>query len=99
MAQEVKTKEVQRKRRWRRGYTRVSRKNQATIPVDAMRKAGIQPGDELKAEAEGNGRIVLTKKPDRHFALAGSGRGDGTSIADIPEEELLKGFGEDSMGE
>lgn len=91
--------EVKETRRWRRGYTRVSRKNQVTIPVDPMRKAGIQPGDELKAEAEGNGRITLTKKPDRNFALAGCADGPGGSVADIPEEELLEGFGEDSMGE
>jgi hypothetical protein len=31
---------------------------------------------------------------DRNFSLAGSGHGDGSSIADVPEEELLKGFGE-----
>ncbi len=33
-------------------------------------------------------------KPDRNFALTASWHGDGTSVADIPEEELLKGFGE-----
>ena len=32
-------------------------------------------------------------KPDRNFALTGSWEGDGTSVADIPEEELLRGFG------
>jgi predicted transcriptional regulator len=31
---------------------------------------------------------------DRNFALAGSGQGDGSSIADVPEEELLEGLGE-----
>jgi predicted transcriptional regulator len=31
--------------------------------------------------------------PDRAFALAGAWEGDGTSVADIPEEELLRGFG------
>jgi predicted DNA-binding protein len=31
---------------------------------------------------------------DRNFALAGSGQGDGTSIAAVPEEDLLEGFGE-----
>jgi hypothetical protein len=31
--------------------------------------------------------------PDRSFAMSGSGHGDGTSVADVPEEELLKGFG------
>lgn len=29
----------------------------------------------------------------RQFALDGVWDGDGTSIADIPEEELLEGFG------
>ncbi len=33
------------------------------------------------------------RKPDRNFALAGAWEGDGTSVADIPEEELLRGFG------
>jgi predicted transcriptional regulator len=31
---------------------------------------------------------------DRNFALSGIGRGDGTSIAEVPQEELLEGFGE-----
>ncbi|MGI8608028.1 MAG: ribbon-helix-helix protein, CopG family [Candidatus Dormibacteria bacterium] len=30
----------------------------------------------------------------RSFALDGVWTGDGSSVADIPEEELLKGFGE-----
>ena len=34
-------------------------------------------------------------RPDRNFALAASGSGDGRSVADIPEEELFEGFGED----
>lgn len=83
----------------RRGYTRLSRKHQVTIPIDVVAAARLEAGDEFKAEAEGNGRIVLIKKPDRDFAFLGAGRGDGTSVADIPEEELMKGFGEDSMGE
>jgi hypothetical protein len=31
---------------------------------------------------------------DRDFRLIGSGRGPGDSIADVPEEKLLEGFGE-----
>jgi hypothetical protein len=31
---------------------------------------------------------------DRNFLLARSGEGPGGSIADVPEEELLRGFGE-----
>ena len=32
--------------------------------------------------------------PDRDFAIFGSGEGDGRSIVDVPEEELMAGFGE-----
>ncbi len=34
------------------------------------------------------------RKPERRFALAASWEGDGTSIADVAEEDLLRGFGE-----
>ena len=37
--------------------------------------------------------VGASRRP-RKFAMSGIGEGDGTSIADIPEEELLKGFGE-----
>lgn len=36
-------------------------------------------------------------KPERYFAIDGAFEGDGTSIADIPEEELMDGFGEDDI--
>jgi bifunctional DNA-binding transcriptional regulator/antitoxin component of YhaV-PrlF toxin-antitoxin module len=45
----------------RRGRTRLSAKNQATIPVPALRQAGLRPGDELRVEAAGAGRIVLVR--------------------------------------
>jgi bifunctional DNA-binding transcriptional regulator/antitoxin component of YhaV-PrlF toxin-antitoxin module len=56
------------KHRRRRGHTRISAKNQATIPVVALRRAGLKPGDELRVEAAGAGRIVLTRVEE---ALAG----------------------------
>ena len=53
---------------------------------------------EGRPQAEILREAVATYQPkpseDRTFALAGSGQGDGTSIADVPEEELLEGFGE-----
>jgi bifunctional DNA-binding transcriptional regulator/antitoxin component of YhaV-PrlF toxin-antitoxin module len=49
------------KRGRRRGRTRLSAKNQATIPVATLRRAGLRPGDELQVEAAGAGRIVLTR--------------------------------------
>ena len=33
------------------------------------------------------------RRGDRHFALAGIAEGPGGSIADVPDEELLEGFG------
>jgi AbrB family looped-hinge helix DNA binding protein len=61
------------KHRRRRGRTRISRKNQATLPVDALRQAGLKPGDELVVEAAGAGRIVLVRADDlveRHAGKA-----------------------------
>lgn len=47
-----------------RGRTRLSAKNQATIPVDALRRAGLRPGDELEVATAGPGRIVLRRVGD-----------------------------------
>jgi AbrB family looped-hinge helix DNA binding protein len=41
--------------------TKVSSKHQVTIPAAAFRGAGLEPGDMLRAEADGAGRIVLTR--------------------------------------
>jgi len=55
----------------RRGRTRISAKNQATIPVAALRRAGLKPGDELRVEAAGAGRIVLTRVEETVAGYAG----------------------------
>lgn len=44
-----------------RNQTKVSSKHQVTIPAGAFRSAGLEAGDTLKVEAEGAGRIVLTR--------------------------------------
>jgi bifunctional DNA-binding transcriptional regulator/antitoxin component of YhaV-PrlF toxin-antitoxin module len=44
-----------------KNMTRVSSKHQVTIPVDALRAAGLEPGDTLKVEAASAGRVVLTR--------------------------------------
>lgn len=56
----------------KRGATRISSKNQATIPVDALRRSGLKPGDELRVQAVGPGRIVLARSDDRVRRHAGS---------------------------
>jgi predicted DNA-binding protein len=33
------------------------------------------------------------RRGDREFALAGAATGRGDSVADVPDEELLEGFG------
>lgn len=52
------------KRKRRRGYTRVSRKHQVTLPAEVLDRAGVRPGDELRVEARENGEIVLTHPTD-----------------------------------
>jgi hypothetical protein len=52
---------------------------------------------ENTSQAEIVRRAILRYVPeggrDRNFAMFNSGKGDGLSVADIPEEELLEGFG------
>ncbi len=60
------------------------------------------------AEREGRSQAAVLREalsiydersvPDRDFEMEGIFDGDGTSIADVPDDELMKGFGEDSFG-
>lgn len=65
MAAEVKV------RRRRRGYTRVSAKHQVTIPVDALARAGLQAGDEVRVDVEASGKVTLTRVDDPLERFAG----------------------------
>jgi bifunctional DNA-binding transcriptional regulator/antitoxin component of YhaV-PrlF toxin-antitoxin module len=56
----------------RRGYTRVSAKNQVTIPQDALLRAGLQVGDRLRAEAHGPGELILVREDDPVDRFAGT---------------------------
>jgi hypothetical protein len=80
------------------------------IPYIAMEKTSVYLTDlerrrlarlaraERVSQAEVIRRAILAYEPhavaDRRFALAGSYDGPGGSIADIPEEEALRGMGE-----
>jgi bifunctional DNA-binding transcriptional regulator/antitoxin component of YhaV-PrlF toxin-antitoxin module len=44
-----------------KNQTKISSKHQVTIPAGAFRSAGFQPGDVVRVEAEGAGRVVLTR--------------------------------------
>lgn len=55
--------------------TRLTTKNQATIPVAALRKAGLRAGDTVNIEATGPGRVVITRATDPVRKYAGVFRG------------------------
>jgi bifunctional DNA-binding transcriptional regulator/antitoxin component of YhaV-PrlF toxin-antitoxin module len=59
MASKVKNSDDGSRRRT--NQTKVSSKHQVTIPVGAFRGAGLAAGDLLRVEADGAGRIVLTR--------------------------------------
>lgn len=48
----------------RRGVTRISSKNQVTIPVDVLERAGLKSGAAVRVEADGAGRVVLIRDDD-----------------------------------
>jgi bifunctional DNA-binding transcriptional regulator/antitoxin component of YhaV-PrlF toxin-antitoxin module len=47
-----------------RRSAKISSKHQVTIPIDAMRDAGLQAGERVVARAEGLGRVVLERQVD-----------------------------------
>ncbi len=49
----------------------ISRKNQVTLPVDALRAAGLEPGDDLRVQALGPGRLELVRAEDMVEEFAG----------------------------
>jgi bifunctional DNA-binding transcriptional regulator/antitoxin component of YhaV-PrlF toxin-antitoxin module len=55
----------------RRGATRISSKYQVTIPVDALRAAGLEVGERVVARAAGPGRLVLEREDDLIAEFAG----------------------------
>jgi bifunctional DNA-binding transcriptional regulator/antitoxin component of YhaV-PrlF toxin-antitoxin module len=56
----------------RRGYTKVSAKNQVTIPQDALVRAGLKVGDRLRAEAGRPGELILVREEDPVDRFAGA---------------------------
>lgn len=56
----------------RRGSSRVSAKHQVTIPVEALRSAGLEVGERLVAHADGPGRVVFEREADVLAEFAGS---------------------------
>jgi bifunctional DNA-binding transcriptional regulator/antitoxin component of YhaV-PrlF toxin-antitoxin module len=59
----------------RPGRTRISTKHQITIPIAALREAGLRAGHELRVEAAGPGRISLVHDQDILKQYAGALKG------------------------
>jgi bifunctional DNA-binding transcriptional regulator/antitoxin component of YhaV-PrlF toxin-antitoxin module len=49
----------------------ISRKHQITLPVAALRAAGLEPGDDVRVQAVGPGRLELVRAEDLVAEFAG----------------------------
>ncbi len=55
----------------RTGRSRVSSKHQITIPIGAFSEAGLREGDVVLVEAEGPGRVIVSRMEDLVDEFAG----------------------------
>ncbi|MGE0027072.1 MAG: AbrB/MazE/SpoVT family DNA-binding domain-containing protein [Thermoleophilia bacterium] len=71
-----------------RRTTRISTKNQITIPVEALREARLGPGDRLEVTAADDGRVVLRRadSPFEEFAGALTGVYPAGHLGDLRGE-------------
>jgi len=56
----------------RRGTTRVSSKNQVTLPTETLGRAGVRAGDRMRAEVRAPGEITLVRLADPLDEFAGA---------------------------
>jgi AbrB family looped-hinge helix DNA binding protein len=54
---------------------RVSSKNQVTLPVEAMRAAGLRAGDEVTVRPLGDGEVIIARRGSRVRQHAGIATG------------------------
>jgi bifunctional DNA-binding transcriptional regulator/antitoxin component of YhaV-PrlF toxin-antitoxin module len=82
MTAKVKAKKTPAQRAGRTMTTRLSAKNQITIPVDVLRKAGFKVGDAINCTVDEDGKILLAKpiNPMLQFAGIFSGMYDGFDL-------------------
>lgn len=62
--------------------TRLSAKNQITIPVEIMRKAGFKVGETINCTVSDDGKVILTRpeNPMLQFAGIATGLYDGFDL-------------------
>jgi bifunctional DNA-binding transcriptional regulator/antitoxin component of YhaV-PrlF toxin-antitoxin module len=49
----------------------ISRKNQLTLPVEALRAAGLSPGDDVQVQVVGPGRLEIVRADELINEFAG----------------------------
>lgn len=69
MGSRVKVEQSHRDRPTR--GSRISSKNQVTLPVAALGAAGLHAGDRVRVDVVGPGELVLVREPDPVSEFAG----------------------------
>ncbi len=70
--------------------TKVSSKNQITLPVAALREAGVAPGDRLRVEVVSDGVFRLVRERDPWWELFEETAGAGLGVTTREELEELR---------
>ena len=65
---------VKRERKGRTTSSRLSAKNQVTVPIEIMRVAGFEVGDQIHFKVE-DGKVVIEKDKPKISNLFGIGKG------------------------
>jgi bifunctional DNA-binding transcriptional regulator/antitoxin component of YhaV-PrlF toxin-antitoxin module len=72
MVTKVKAKKT---RKGRTTSTRLSSKNQVTLPIEVIRKAGFKVGDTIHCAVDEEGKILLTHPENPMLKFAGIATG------------------------
>ncbi|MDN5747635.1 MAG: AbrB/MazE/SpoVT family DNA-binding domain-containing protein [Pseudonocardia sp.] len=73
-----------------RRTTKVSSKNQVTLPVAALRAAGVGPGDVLRVEVEEDGVFRLIRERDPWWELFDKLAGSDLGVTTREELEEMR---------
>ena len=70
--------------------TKVSTKHQVTLPSEARRRLGIQPGDRLSVEVTEDALVLRVRSARPSVRLRGLGRGSWAGLDPVEEIRTLR---------